>query len=81
MYQDVGIADQQKAGKQGRDYSIKHFIIQPDLLLTAKRYVVWSCVLNCFILSSIPCFPGFLICYPYVLLHLQCFLILCTSKA
>ena len=29
MYQDVGIADQQKSYKQGRDDSIKQFSIQP----------------------------------------------------
>jgi len=29
MRQDVGIADQQKAGKQGRDDSIKQFSTQP----------------------------------------------------
>ena len=29
MQQDVGIADQQKAGKQGRDDNIKHFSMQP----------------------------------------------------
>ena len=29
MSQDVGIADQQKAGKQGRNDSIKQFSIQP----------------------------------------------------
>ena len=29
MLQDVGIADQQKVEKQGRDYSIKQLSIQP----------------------------------------------------
>jgi len=26
---------------------------------TVERYVGWSCVLNCFTLSSLPCFPAF----------------------
>jgi len=38
MLQDVGITDQQKAGKQGRDDSIKQFGTQlhPTYLSTAK---------------------------------------------
>jgi len=39
MLQDVGIADQQNAGKQGRDDSIKQFSTQvhPVYLFTVKE--------------------------------------------
>ena len=36
MLQDVGIADHQKAGKQGRDDSIKQFCIRPHLSYLSK---------------------------------------------
>jgi len=33
-------------------------------------------ILNCFMLSSLPCFFTFLpFCYPYILLHFKCFLL------
>jgi len=46
-----------KAYKQGRGDSIKQFSIQPTLhIFPHQRYVGWSCVLNSFVLSSLPCF-------------------------
>ena len=47
---DVGIADQQKTGKQGRDDSIKQF--STLLIFNVERYIRWGCILNCFMLSS-----------------------------
>ena len=35
---------------------------------TVERYVGWSCVLNCFMLSSLSCSLLLLICYPYILI-------------
>jgi len=50
MYENVGIADQQKAQKKGRDDSIKQFSNNPTLhIFNVERYVGWSYVLNCFI--------------------------------
>ena len=65
------MADQQKAGKQGRDYSIQQFSTQlhPIITFNAERYVGWVCILNCFIL---PCFPDLLS------LHLITFLMFFT---
>ena len=58
----VVIADQQKAGKKGRDDSIKQFSIQPHLyIFTGERYVGWSCVLNCCTHTLFPCF-----CWPAI---------------
>jgi len=46
MYRDVGIADQQKAEKQGRDDSINSSVYNPTLhIFPHWRYVQWSCVL------------------------------------
>ena len=49
-----------KAEKQSRDDSIAKTVqctTPPYISLMAEKYVGWSCVLNCFMLSSIPCFP------------------------
>ena len=40
-----------------RDDSIKQFTIQPGP--NVERYVGWDCILNCFVLSSLPCFLTF----------------------
>ena len=82
---NMWIADQQKAGKQGRDDSIKQFSIQPHpsyisfhsplyISLTMERYVGWSCVLNCFMLSSLLCFPA--LCQSAIPTFLMFFLVL-----
>jgi len=72
MLRDVGIADLQKAWKQGRDDSIKHavqYTTPPYISFHCYRYVGWGCILNCFVLicTLLPCFMQ--ICYPYILLH------------
>jgi len=47
MKQDVGIADQQK-------------VYNPTLhIFNVERYVGWGCILNCFMLSSLPCLYAF----------------------
>jgi len=58
MLRDVGIVKQQKVGKQGRDDNIKQFGIELHIF-NLKRYVGWGCILNCFMLLSLPCFPAF----------------------
>jgi len=43
--------------EQNYTYStVKQFSIQPHPTYPHERYVGWSCVLNCFMLSSLPCF-------------------------
>jgi len=56
LLRDVGIADQQKARKQGRDNSIKKVGIQPHpTYYSTLKFVGWGCIVNCFMLSSLPC--------------------------
>ena len=51
--------------KQGRDDSIKQFSIRPhptyllSLCNYGKRCLMGSCIVTCFMLSSLPCFPAF----------------------
>ena len=57
----VELAEQQKVGKQGRDNSIKKFGIQPPNIFSlyvyyGKRCLQRGCILNCFMLSSLPTF-------------------------
>ena len=58
MLRDVGIAEQQKVGKQGRDDSIKQFSIQPHPTIFPHQIcrVLYT---ELFMLSSLPCFYAF----------------------
>ena len=69
MYQDVGIAEQQKVGKDGRDDSIKQVSTQPPYIscfhytISYGKYVSrGGCVLNYLVFSTF-----LLFCYPYML--------------
>ena len=64
--------DQQKSGKQDRDDSIKQFstLFHPAYLLTVKG---WVCRPNCLCYHPYLVSLLLLICYPYILLHFQCF--------
>ena len=63
------VSDQHKAGKQGRDDSIKHFRTQLHLihiysLLKICRVGVYTELFYAIIPTLFPCF--LLICYPYI---------------
>ena len=54
------VAEQQKVGKQGRDDGIKRYTTPLySHFSIGVRYVGWSCILGCFMLSSQPCFFAF----------------------
>ena len=68
----VGIADQQKPQKQGRDDSIKQFSAQPHpTYLSTLKICTWVELCTELFHAIIPTlFLWFLlICHPYILLH------------
>ena len=52
---------QQISKKQGNKVGMNSLVYNPTLHIfnSGDIYIGWSCVLNCFMLSSLPCFLDF----------------------
>ena len=74
--QDVGIAEQQIVGEQGREHNLRQFSVQPPTYLFSlymyygKRYVGGGVYTELFYAIIPTLFPySLLFCYPYFSLH------------